>query len=155
MRIVVPHAEWRDHRLHPEVKEALKGQAEFVDVSQSNYAYFDLLERFWGEVEDFCIVEQDILPLAGALQRLEECPASWCTCPYQGPPDLGLIRESLGCARFRAELMAQEPDIFTLAEELNTRQWYGVDLGLATALKRRGHSVHVHPDEAQHLRRYE
>lgn len=105
MRTIVPYT-----RLEPQVTQALAGhQVEFVDVSGSDTAYFDLLAGLWAAGETFAVIEQDIVIRRDTLQAFQECGRAWCTAGY---PYLGSVSyHGLGCCRFRASLMHAIPDL--------------------------------------------
>lgn len=109
-RLIVPHV-----RVVPEVRAALP-DAEWIDVSADDEAYWRLLYRLWDARETVILVEQDILPTPDILAGMAACPADWCSCGYQFE-DLGLFY-GLGCAKFSGKLMAEYPDAIALVGEM-------------------------------------
>jgi hypothetical protein len=148
-------------------RAALDGQApdrvEYVDVSGSPTAYFELIRRLWGEQRSFILVEHDIVPPAGALEALEACGHSWCSAPpatrHDGSSrDLrawtarGRKAAQLTCNRFDRALMVGLPKACVLRPGL--QHWGNVAEGLLSKLERSGASCHVHLDlVTKHLAR--
>jgi hypothetical protein len=156
LRVVVPYVHGRLLRATVDsVQEHLPG-ASYRDVGGSETAYHDLLAELWVQPEDTIVVEHDIEVHERVLGSFEGCTGWWCTLPYQGPS--GPLTENLGCVRWRAELMRDEPDLLTaIASDANSvpaRSWRRLDVRLLTELKRRGYDPHAHSDPVRHLHRY-
>lgn len=107
-RVVVPYT-----RLHPALEPALRQQgvddAEYVRLTHET-AYWELLCRLWdgGNGDDFIFVEHDIIPWAGAIQELWDCPEPWCSMPYK---IFGrYVHSGFGCTKFGKELIRFRPD---------------------------------------------
>lgn len=135
-RVIVPAT---PDGLHPSVLPAILRQGYRAEVVPMRHveAYFDLVSEVWEDGETFAIVEQDVelvggfvkssyndTDLAGGELRLfDACPQRWCAHSYEvfagdvatayGGPF------ALGCTRFRAELLAERPDVPGLAGELD------------------------------------
>ena len=62
-------------------------EAKFRDFN----GYWNALSDYWTEDEDLICIEQDMLPLERHIQGLMDCPADFCTVPY----DLGDGRLSI------------------------------------------------------------
>jgi hypothetical protein len=114
-RIFVPYTD-----LHPATVAALephRERVELVEVSEEG-AYWRLFESLWQRGEDFILVEHDIEVGASTVETFDECPKAWCTATYRwrrregyrGPADV-ILWHALGCVRYRAELMAQLPEL--------------------------------------------
>lgn len=139
MRVVVPFT-----HVAPETAQALAGigyHVEFVDVSGSDTAYWELLAGLWEGGETFVLVEQDVKVAPGTLDGLEACPNAWCaaTYPYLGSRDYA----GLGCTKFAVEFCAQHPDLVEVAgryeDELHApRHWCVQDAAIQMELRRRG-----------------
>lgn len=54
-----------------------------VDVSASQYDYWDLIVAMAERGKPFAVVEQDTVPPPGALDALFACPEPWCGHSYQ------------------------------------------------------------------------
>jgi hypothetical protein len=112
MKVIVPYA-----KLHDAVPRALQSQgieAQYVDTSASDRAYFDLLSRLWDEEETFVIVEGDIVPWPGAVKGLLACGEMWCANPY------AIFKWYSGClgfSKFGKELIDLTPDLFRVIEQ--------------------------------------
>jgi hypothetical protein len=125
MRVVCPFTD-----LWPETEAALRQyapHAEFIDVSGSVYAYWELLRDLWAEGRDFLVVEHDVVIRAGVIDELESCPEWFCAFayPYRAIPsaDIEILKAPLGCTRYRSQLMVKRPELFAGAplhwEKLN------------------------------------
>lgn len=144
MRVVCPHT-----HVSAETVKALRGfRVEFIDVSSSDTAYFDLLAGLWADAADFAVVEQDIVPTVGTLPSFARCSGLWCAAPY---PYLGSkTYAGLGCARFRAGLMTAHPDLMDAValhdyEGHFPRHWCTLDAAIQRELwKRRRHACCNH-----------
>jgi hypothetical protein len=145
IRIVCPYVELRD-----ETKRALTAyapQTEYVDTSADPFAYWRLLKDLWGAGSDFLLVEQDIEIHAQVVPELEACPELWCAFPYELAPDNRTLTASLGCTRFRADLMHHQ-QMECIAPGF--RHWNGLDHWLLLDLYTRGHRPHLHFPEVLH-----
>ena len=154
MKVYCPHA-----RILPETRAALDHSGyEWIaaDVTGSDTAYTELLQKLWRVGETFAIVEHDIVPWRGALEQLDECPRDWCSFDY---PFGGSMHAGLGCARFRDSLLAAYPtavdDTLGEATEIHPRGfWCNLDDRLTRALSRFGAAKHVHTPAVGHLHPY-
>ena len=106
MRVVLAYT-----MLVPEVTRALDASEvdwEGVDVSDSDEAYWELLDDLWNYGQDFAIIEHDIVVSPGTLKSFEECPEPWCAARY---PYLRGFYAGLGCVRFRSSMMQAAPHL--------------------------------------------
>jgi hypothetical protein len=164
-RIVVPYTD-----LHPATLAALEPHRHRVEPIQvvDEGAYWRLFQSLWQRGEDFILVEHDIEVNESTITGFDECPASWCTAKYRwrrregyrGPTDVILVH-ALGCVRYRAELMAQIPELGDPAwlrsrfSQLGEQPW---DYRLVDAiqsevlLRRRRLAPHLHEMVAHHQR---
>ena len=70
------------------------------------------MER-WMEKETFINVEQDVVPHAGVLQEMWDCPEIYCRTEYSYPYAGSRIDTSpIGCAKFSAEFIAMHSGLF-------------------------------------------
>lgn len=126
MKIVCPYTD-----LNPATEMALKiehkREVEFVDVSGSQEAYFELMRQYWREGEAFAVVEHDIVPWPGAIKALFDCPEP--ICAYEAPYGVYLPRGEVwfgcGLVRYGQQLIARFPD--HLEDPSLTRLWHKVD----------------------------
>lgn len=119
------------------------------DVSGSDTAYWGVLAGLWAAGEDFAVVEHDITPAPGALASFEACGHDWCSAPYLY---LAGTYAGLGCARFRAAVMARHPDLMNVVATMSNdshgpRHWCTLDAWLRVVLQQRGeHICTAHPE---------
>lgn len=154
MKVYCPHTQ-----LTSETRAALDNSGyEWtpVDVTGSQTAYTELMQKLWRAGESFAIVEHDIVPWRGALAELDECHHPWCGFSY--PFGQGAI-EGLGCTRFQDVLLAAYPsavdDTLTEATEVHPRgHWCSLDDRLMRVLMRLGARRHVHGPLVGHLYPY-
>lgn len=154
MKVYCPHTQ-----LTSETRAALDNSGyewTAVDVSGSETAYTELMQKLWRQGESFAIVEHDIVPWRGALAELDECHHPWCGFSY--PFGQGAI-EGLGCTRFQDVLLAAYPsavdDTLTEATEVHPRgHWCSLDGRLMRVLMRLGARRHVHGPLVGHLYPY-
>lgn len=154
MKVYCPHT-----RILPETRAALDNsgyQWTGVDLTGSDTAYTELMQKLWRAGESFAIVEHDIVPWRGALAELDDCDEPWCAFEY--PFGKGAIT-GLGCTRFRDILLTGYPTAVddTLIEhhEVHPRgHWCSLDGRLSHALHRLGARKHVHTPLVGHLHPY-
>lgn len=152
MRVVVPFT-----HLSNETAQALAGETvEFIDVSGSDTAYFDLLESLWFGTETFAIIEQDIVVAPRTLASFDACSRDYCCAPY---PYFGsAIYAGLGCVRFRPGIMQRAPNLMDLValhnyEGHGPKHWCTLDAAMQRELAKRSeprclqhaHVGHLHP----------
>ncbi len=163
-RIFVPYT-----ALHPATVAALephRDRVELVEVSQEG-AYWSLFESLWQRGEDFILVEHDIEVGESTIESFDECPTTWCTATYRwqrregyrGAKDV-ILFHALGCVRYRAELMAQIPQLGDTAwlrskwPRLGELPWSYrlVDAIQSEVLRYRNRTPHLHPMVTHHQR---
>jgi hypothetical protein len=146
MLVIVPFALSSLWALHA-VKLALKQdgvEAQFEHMTKDD-SYYKLLETLWEKGESFTVVEHDIIVHPGAIQDLENCAEPWCVFPYYC--SVGWITDGLGCTKFSAEFIAQNP--LFLSEPFpsccaHTRYYCGLDRLIAHRGLEQGMKPHVH-----------
>lgn len=151
MRVVVPTT-----RTLPEVWDALAGagvDAEAVDVSGAEDAYWRLLSELWAAGDDFCIVEHDIVVDAGTIAGMAACAEPWCACEY---PYLRGHCAGLGCARFRSGLLRATPglmdEVATMANALHPpKHWCTLDAWMQVRLGSHGYRASHRHGTVGHL----
>jgi len=96
--------------LYDATREALERyapDAEFVDTSGDDYAYWRALMGRWTGEDDLLIVEHDIEIHETVIPQMEACPEPWCTFPYRlWRPDAWCYN-ALGCTKFSAALQRE------------------------------------------------
>ena len=123
---------------------------DYVNVSDGDDAYWELLDEAWQVGEDFAIVEQDIVVAPDTLASFEGCPQPWCAATY--PYLTSDSYRGLGCVRFRAELISALPgliDELALVDYPNhgPKHWCTLDAALQRLLGL--HHYHVCADHGR------
>lgn len=151
MRVVVAYV-----RLHPATKAAVEASLQegdevvWADTSSSDSAYFGLLAEQWRRGSSFVILEQDKVPMPGALRELYDCPEPWCTYPHlmANGNEIPITQPTLGCTKFAAELMTDWPDLIERAGRLDmgygSHHWGRLDMAITAGLMWAVGSCHVH-----------
>lgn len=151
MNVLCAHTNLRD-----ETREAvtrLWPHVELVDVTHSTTGYHEALDERWQAGCDLVNIEHDIVPHDGVPAAFADCPEPWCVFLYELA--VGFI-PALGCARFRAELLAAEPDAIQSAGETDNtgvpaNAWWRIDVRLDRHLRDRGYTPHIHEPPVVHL----
>lgn len=156
MKIVCP---FTPDKLNEATVEALTRwapHAVMVDVSGNNESYAALLESLWDERSAFAIVEHDIEIHEHVVVDFTDCREPWCANEYHVGEAL---LTSLGCVRFRPELMEAEPDAVVAHRALGpggvpARDWRRLDMRLHGVLHERGYWPCVHQPPVTHHHEY-
>jgi hypothetical protein len=136
LNVVVPYVE-----LSPELPAALERDgisAVFVETSAPD-GYWAMLAEQWARGETFIVLEQDKVPVAGALHELWNCTELWCTYPVgmRGTVETSPY-PSLSCTKFHRHLIELTPSLLehvgTLDLGLGEKEWSRLDLGIAGLL---------------------
>lgn len=176
MRVIVPYVPPAHARTIATV-DIHAPEADWVDVSGSDQAYYRLLAELWASGEDFMLVEHDMELLGGEADAFTACRSPWCTFPYEGsqpiytsrgrlnPPPRAprIFRCALGCTRFRAELTAELPDAVAhmarkqhpWGDGFSSTHWRRLDSQLASYLFQHGHKVCEHQPHVIHHHDYD
>lgn len=123
-------------------------------MSANDSAYWQLVAGLWSAGKTFLLVEHDIEPTPRAIRQARHCACWWSVTPYEGPQG-DLLDGSLGFTRYRAQLLAAEPDL-PYAATGNPgggleRNWRCLDTRLLGELRKRGYQPHIHrPPVVQH-----
>lgn len=175
MTILVPYVEgmlhertrawWAEPRSHEEQRP------ELADLPVSDdTAYWRLLAAYWRVTEpiqhdlyeapttpDLVVVEQDIVPAPGVVERMLACPRPWCASPY--PISGGhLLDTGLGCTKFAARLKSRHLDFMDRVgliddDGLPAKNWRRLDVRIARTLRELGYRPHRHA-RSEHLHDY-
>lgn len=126
---------------------------DYVNVSDGDDSYWELLDEAWQVGEDFAIVEQDIIVEPDTLESFEGCPQPWCAAGY--PYLHGDSYHGLGCVRFRADLLAALPDLIIALGQLDfpnhgPKHWCTLDAGLQRLLAAHHYMVCVEHGQVRH-----
>lgn len=172
MKIVVPCVprlpEWRgvEEMLHPGVFAAIAeawqtipdGQRPQIDIynlaDDPDYGYGKLLARHWADGDTFCVVEHDVIVHPTVFDEFDACSEPYCAFPYPLGP---YVAPALGCTRFRAELLAELPDVMERVLKVPTNygdpgHWRQLDTVLmrTVLLNRYGRQPHIHLPAVEH-----
>lgn len=135
------------------LKAEHRNEVEFVDVSGSQEAYFELMYKHWKEGETFIVVEHDIVPWPGALKAIFDCQSQLCA--YEAP--IGTFNGEysgmgLGIWKLGEAVMDKYPD--HLDDPSLTRLWHKVDGEMISRLIYDRHvEMHYHYPAVIHLSR--
>lgn len=149
-RVVVPYT-----TLYPETVAALEAahiDAEYVRM-QTPFSYAELLRSIWARQQTTVIVEHDIVPRVGDVQKLLRCPQPWCGFVYN--IGNGYVA-CLGFSKFRGDFMARYPDLMDRAaaderDGIAAGLWVRMDTRIDNQLNPLGHHIHEHWPPCPHL----
>jgi len=141
---------------------ALEGdgqEADFVDVSSGDSAYFELWTKLWASGETFVVIEHDVVVYPGAIQTMLDCASPWCVTDYM---TCGSIQYGFGCVKFDGGFTRAYPHAFTrMAEGIDfvsahePTHWKHLDAQLGAVLSRMADMAwpHRHQPAVTHLNR--
>ena len=96
--------------LRPRTRKALEQyapQADFVDVSGDDLAYWRAICERWTGEDDLLVVEHDIEIHDQVIPEFEACGEPWCSFAYKlWEPDVWCYN-ALGCTKFSAALQRE------------------------------------------------
>jgi len=125
------------------------GVTPLVEIVSRPADYSEVLTRYWKRGSGFVLVEHDIVPWPGALERLADCSKDYCGYYYQLSGRLG---GTLGCVKFSERLLQEHPNLFLYWR--GTR-WDCLDGRVALAMLSLGYEdFHVHQPPVAHLHVY-
>jgi hypothetical protein len=116
-------------------------QAEYIDVSGGDFAYWHEIRARWDGTDDLVIVEQDNQISQNVIPGFEACDQPWCLYAYQGWSASVMLDQSLGCTRFSAQLQRDVP--FRDFSQASVK-WDVIDRVISGCLKSREYEPHVH-----------
>ncbi|MHB1488254.1 MAG: hypothetical protein ACYCZM_11980 [Acidimicrobiales bacterium] len=157
MRLIVPYVRGM---LRQETWLALKDcgyDVEWASMDPNDDGHYAfLIEGLWQDGEDFCVVEQDVVPTQTMLEALEQCPYPWCSHCYADPdyPRTAM----LGLARFCSELLDRRTEIgLTVLRTDRTRTehvgWRSLNETLVHHLEAHDEPWHRHLPDVTHIHR--
>lgn len=151
--VVAPFAVYVPHTVrHPEILATAPANAIWVDVTQSDIAYYAALHDWWAAGETFMVLEHDVLCRPDIIEQLARCSSPWCAFPYTPfchRECWDAWGNMLGCTRFTAELIAQVPDAVSSIPREGWG-WQNVCDGLGQNLRRAGFTHHWHEPAVAH-----
>jgi hypothetical protein len=106
---------------------------------------------------DTVIVEQDIVPAPGVVERMLACRRPWCASPYVIGAGT-VLADGLGCTKFAARLKTRHPDLMEQVgriddDGLPAKNWRRLDTRISRLLRQLGYRPHVHA-RSEHLHDY-
>lgn len=144
--VIVPYV---PEMLHYEA--AMRGR--LVDVSGSEWDYWELLRQRWDHGTLFVVVEQDMAPTKVQVDDLIRCWRPWCVYDYHVREGLGSEIApwvGMGVVKFGARLFVAAPK---LVENLGPTTWSRLDEEMGRALLRL-FPPHIHEPPVEHLHDY-
>ena len=127
-----------------------------VDVSASQYDYWDLMCRLLERWEPFLIVEQDMLPTPEQVEEVWLCNEPACAISYNTyRGDVVKVYGDYGALGFtllRGKTLMTA--ILRQLQELGPVTWSRLDGHVYRALRVAGHRYHVHPGSVTHRHEY-
>ncbi len=144
---------------HPAAVGALVAyapQADVVDVTGDNYAYWREIRRRWAGEQDLVIIEQDIEIGPDTVATLQDCDQDWCCYAYPIFRAKIRLRVGLGCVKISAAAQrrvtsAAIAESFKMCAQCKGKGcWWHLDGRVATMMKRGGFFPHVHGDVIHH-----
>ncbi len=149
---------------HPRSVESVQEyapQAEIVDVSSDNFAYWREIRARWRGTEDLVLIEQDIEIVPGGVEEMLACEHDWCCYAYTIFRTRQRLRYGLGFTKFsaRAQQLVNARLIaegFALCNFCQGRGcWNHLDGRISELLRNVGKlKPHVHGD-VKHLHDYD
>ena len=125
----------------------------WVNVGKTPYDYWRVLCDWWVR-EELIVIEHDVQARPSIFDEFDSCPEPWCFFRYDNhsPENADAWRwATLGCTRFRAEIIKAVPDAVTGIEERH-RDWHYLSTGLGIALRDAGFEPHMHESAVNHHR---
>lgn len=146
------------NQLHPLTVKSIAAHApdaEFVDTSGSDTAYWEAIAARWMGEDDLMLIEHDVEIHAQVIPQFDSCPELWCHFPY--PYRGGLTTMATGCTRYRAALqrrIAVEEILAAPSYRGIPGHWEFMDVTIATAFSRKGVEVCDHSPPVGHRGQY-
>lgn len=139
---------------HPETESGAPEIAEWVDVSDGPFDYWNALRDHWLPGNDLTVIEHDVQARPDIFESFDSCSEPWCYFRYDNhtPENAAAWHWGiLGCTRFRKELIASVPGAIADIEE-RWRDWHYTSTGLGVLLRGAGYEPHVHEPPVNHHR---
>jgi hypothetical protein len=164
VRLVIHHT---PGKLRPEVAAlGFDMDAEFIDVSESDTAYFASFEKLWDDHRSWVAIEHDVLPTVELLEAMWHCDrGEWCAgfawrysgavLPGESRPQQPVRHRetALFCNKFSIGLLARLPNAMKDAiARCPAMRWNQLDLALFGVLAQYGAEAHIHEPAVVHLR---
>lgn len=131
-------------------------QAEVIDVTGDNYAYWNHIRDRWTGERDLIIIEQDVEISEDIISSMESCSQDWCCYAYPIFRTKVRLRVGLGCVKVSAKAQRKVTpekiaEGFTDCAACRGKGcWWHLDGRIAAMMKRGGFFPHVHGDVIHH-----
>ena len=117
-------------------------------------AYARAFETWWETMQDLVVVEHDMIPPAGMLREMIECPEDWCSANYH--VGNGRTTTGLGITRISWRVKARYPGAgYNAARDMRDRSrytdWVSLNESVDRHLYRLGLRQHIHFPNPVHL----
>jgi hypothetical protein len=142
MKVIVPYTEGTEGFEACKLNLGILGIRPRLVKLERDISYDILFRKLWEEGEPFIIVEHDIVPYPGALERMWESSAPWCGFGYLV---FGKIRSYLGCTKFVPKELGSCP----LPDEYQS--WQVMDRKIEAELIKRGFNGQIMEPPVAHL----
>jgi hypothetical protein len=128
-----------------EASRALRQEGvEFHEwMCRGPHEYGGLFYRLWARGRAFVVVEWDVIPSPGAIERLLQCKQRWCSHEYHLQP--GHLANSFGIGKF---VPVGKPD-----PVWKNTDWWMLDGAVVPVLHERIGRVHLHTPPLAHCKR--
>lgn len=141
--------------LHPKAKASFPPEVELLDFTGNEFAYWQAIYERWTGEEDIIVLEQDIEITPDVISSFENCERLWCTFEFDAiwrphpsaESEPRVIRDALGCARFRAEAQRRTPMTGPWSQKI---PWRILDRHMSVLLRVHGMEPHVHGKVRHH-----
>lgn len=120
-------------------------------------AYWELLATWWRAPGELIVVEHDMVPRPGVVDRMADCRYSWCISPYYISGGQ-LCTTGLGCARFAERTRRRYPALMDRVGTIEdtwcpARSWRRLDERVSRVMHDLGYRPHLH-GRSKHLHDY-
>ena len=124
-----------------------EGVKHVEHVCEGEFGYGQMMADYWRKGEGFVLIEHDVVPWVGAVEKLQKCPSDWCSLPYARS---GSTMISLGAVKFSTALVkSMPPETYEPWAEVS---WRELDGRVLTPVHRM-HRNCKHSPAAGHIRR--
>lgn len=147
-------------KLHPATEKSVSAyapQAEVIDVTGDNFAYWREIRARWQGKEDLILIEQDIEIVEGGVEEMLACDHDWCCYAYTIFRTRQRLRYGLGFTKFSARTqrlvnarrIAEGFALCTVCQGKGC--WNHLDGRISQLLREEGKlKPHVHGDVTHH-----
>jgi hypothetical protein len=119
---------------------------EYLMRQGDPYHYGSIFTELWLKSHGFILVEGDVVPWPGALDKLVACKHDWCCFEY--PTTITSKCDGLGCMKFSGNMVRKIPHNILWQ---NTA-WNSLDGIVHETLELAGKTVHIHTPMVAHVK---